>query len=43
LRTRRQISIPSMSGSIRSRMINAGWSAATWVSAAVPVVTARTS
>jgi hypothetical protein len=43
LRTRRQISIPSRSGSIRSRMISAGESAATYVSAALPVETARTS
>ena len=42
LRTRRQISIPSMSGSIRSSTISAGVSVATWVSAALPFVTART-
>jgi hypothetical protein len=41
-RIRRQTSIPSMSGSIRSRTISAGCSRSTWPSASPPVDTART-
>ena len=41
-RIRRQISIPSMSGRLRSSMISDGISAATAFSAPAPVPTART-
>src|SRR6478735_10914949 len=42
LRIRRQTSMPSMSGSIRSRIVSAGGSDETWSSASAPLATVRT-